>query len=83
MPRPSAPALPRGAAGAGAALLAGAGTGVNSYRPREIQSRPSVPQNSIAAPVMPGASVASNVAVNAAGYSSSTLIVSGAVRPSL
>jgi hypothetical protein len=42
-----------------------------------------VPQNSIPAPLMLGTSVASNVAVNSAGYSSSTWIVSGAVRPSL
>ena len=49
----------------------------------EIISRPCDPQNSIAAPPMPGTSVASNVAVKFVGYSSSTLMVSGAVRPSL
>ena len=42
-----------------------------------------LPHISTPSPVMPGASVASNVAVNCDGYSSSTLIVSGAVRPSL
>src|SRR5258708_6788943 len=58
-------------------------SGVNSYRPRSIYSLPSVPQNSMPAPVMPGTSVASNVAVRFLGYSSRTLMVSGAVRPSL
>src|ERR1022692_4213011 len=58
-------------------------TGMNWNCPRSIHKRPSLPHISTAAPAIPGTSVASNVAVNSAGYSSSTLMVSGAVRPSL